>query len=165
MVVQRGTRALVILLCALAMPYVSPAQSKHASWENLNSLRAGQEIEVVDSNSNRHTGTFTGLSDDAIRLNDAKGEETIQRVSVMRVNLRGSSHRLRNTLIGAGIGAGAGAAIGPIGHHQGSAQNPNGTLIKPGQAAAAGAAIGGILGGIVGALLPSHSVLYRASSH
>lgn len=163
--VRRIARACVTLICVLAIPCVSPSQSKRSAWENLDSLRPGQKIQVVDSNSARHSGTFSGVSDDAIRLQSANGEETIQRVSVKRVVLRDNGHRTRNALIGAAIGAGAGAAIGPIGHHQGSSQNPNGTLIKPGQAAAAGTVIGGVLGGVVGALLPSRSPLYQASSH
>jgi hypothetical protein len=167
MLIRRSApvRSLFVVLCALAIPHVSLGQSNQSSWENLSSLRTGQKIEVIDTSSKKHTGTFSGVAGEAIRLNDATGEQTVQRAVVMRVNLQENRHRTRNTLIGAGIGAGAGAAIGPIGHHQGSLQNPNGTFIKPGQAAAIGAVIGAVSGAVVGALWPSHVTLYRASPH
>ncbi|MGH9710149.1 MAG: hypothetical protein ACRD37_06355, partial [Candidatus Acidiferrales bacterium] len=105
-------RGLLLVICALAMPCVSSAQSKQSSWENLSTLRAGQKIEIVETNLKKDTGTFAAVSDDGIRLNEATGEQTIPRASVMRVTLRENRHRGRNTLIGALVGAGAGAAIG-----------------------------------------------------
>ncbi|MGB7023281.1 MAG: hypothetical protein WBD73_05730 [Candidatus Acidiferrales bacterium] len=93
-------RNLMLFFCVLALPCVSSAQSSQSSWENLNTLRPGQKIEVVETNLKKDTGTFAAVSDDAIGINESTGEQSIPRASVMRVTQRQSKHRLRNTLIG-----------------------------------------------------------------
>ncbi len=155
-------RSLLLIVCALAMPCASSAQSKQSSWENLNTLQAGQKIEVVEKNLKKDTGTFAAVSDDGIRLNESTGEQTIPRVSVMRVTLRQNKHRLRNTLIGAAVGAGAGAVFGAAWTgHPGSYIRD----VSRGKGAAAWAGIGFIAGTVVGAVVPSHPTIYRASPH
>jgi hypothetical protein len=95
-----------ILVCVLGMPCVASAQ-----WENLNTLQAGQRIQVVEVNSKKDSGTFLGISDKTISLQGKSGEQTIQRQDVRSVKFMENKHRLRNTLIGATVGAGAGAGI------------------------------------------------------
>jgi hypothetical protein len=154
----------LFLICVLAMPCASWAQSNPASWENLNTLQAGEKIQVVEINSKKVSGTFVNVSDAAISLQEKASQEMVQRQDVRSVKLRKHQHRLRNTLIGAAIGAGAGAGIGTVGHRQGSLQNPNGTIISPGQGAAIGAVLGLVGGAVVGALIPSHKTIYRVKS-
>jgi len=71
----------------------------------------GQKIQVVEFNAKKHSGTFESASDSAIIIRDASGEASLQKQDVRSVELLGSNHRMRHTLIGAGVGAGAGAAI------------------------------------------------------
>ncbi len=155
-------RKLLFLICVLGISWPARAQIKPASWENLNTLQADERIEVVEMNSKKVSGRFSSVSDAAISLQEKAGQQTIRRQDVHSVKLRKHQHRLRNTLIGAAIGAGAGAGIGTAGHHQGSAQNPNGTLIKPAQGAEIGAVLGLVGGAVVGALVPSHKTIYLA---
>ncbi len=152
-------RSLLLIVCALAMPCASSAQSKQPSWGNLSTLQAGQKIEVVEKNLKKDTGTFAAVSDDGIRLNESTGEQTIPRASVMRVTLRHNKHRLRNTLIGAAVGVGAGAAIGAATYGNGRCFCSRGGL------AGFGAAIGLVGGTVVGATWPSHPTIYRATPH
>jgi hypothetical protein len=159
-------RNLLLFFCVLALPCVSSAQSSQSSWENLNTLRPGQKIEVVETNLKKDTGTFAAVSDDAIRINESGAEQSIPRGSVMRVTLRQNKHRLRNTLIGAAIGAGAGAVIAAASYHtcspsQAFCINP----IGKGGVAGIGAVIGLAGGAAVGAVIPSHPTIYRASAH
>jgi len=159
-------RNLMLFLCVLALPCVSSAQSNQSSWENLNTLRPGQKIEVVETNLKKDTGRFAAVSDDAIRINESTGEQSIPRASVMRVTLRHNKHRLRNALIGGGVGAGAGAVLAavadtPCPPMQSFCINP----ISRGGAAGIGAAAGFIPGAVVGAVIPSHPTIYRASAH
>lgn len=156
-------RKILLLLCVLALPCVSSAQSSESSWENLNALRPGQKIEVVETNLKKDTGTFAAVSDDAIRINESTGEQSIPRASVMRVTLRHNKHRLRNTLIGAAVGAGAGAVIGAASYKTCSSSCIGG--FNRGEAAGIGAAVGFIGGAAVGAVIPSHPTIYRASAH
>src|SRR5580704_7737208 len=139
-----------ILACLLAMPSVVSAQ-----WENLNTLQAGQKIQVVQ-NSKKDSGTFLSVSDNEISLQGKSGAQKIQRQDVRSVNLMVNKHRLRNTLIGAGVGAGAGAGIGA------AAWEPHGFAGGRGTGAAVGAVIGAAGGAVVGALWPSHETIYKA---
>jgi hypothetical protein len=154
-------RTFLFLMCALGIPWASWARANQSSWDNLSKLESGQKIQVVEMNSKKDSGTFLNVSETAISLRETVREQTIQRQDVRSLELMEHGHRLRNALISAGVGAGAGAAIGTVGHREGSLQNPNGTFIKPGQGAAIGAVIGLIGGAVVGVLLPSHKTIYR----
>jgi len=89
------------------------------------------------------------------------------------VKLMESKHRVRNTLVGlglgGGVGAGVGAGIGAATFHSCSSQSfciqPVGKGGSAGIAAVIGFAGGAAVGAVVGALLPSHSTIYRVTSH
>ena len=157
-------RKLLLLICVLEIPCAAWAQSKPTSWENLNRLQSNEKIQVVEINSNKISGLFSNVSDAAISLQAKGRQQTIQRPDVRSVKLMKYPHRLRNTIIGAAVGAGAGAGIGTVGHHQGSSQNPNGTLIKPAQGAEIGAVLGLVGGAVIGALVSSHKTIYQVKS-
>jgi hypothetical protein len=139
-----------ILACLLAMPSVVSAQ-----WENLNTLQAGQKIQVVQT-SKKDSGTFLSVSDKEISLQGKSGTQSIHRQDVRSVKLMENKHRLRNTLIGTAVGAGAGAGISA------AAWEPRGFAGGRGTGAAVGAVIGAVGGTIVGALWPSHETIYKA---
>jgi hypothetical protein len=65
-------------------------------------------------------------------------------------------------VICAGVGAGGGAIAGAA---AGETQKPSFEIVTTGELTAAGAVGGGVIGTIVGVLLPSHDTIYRASSH
>jgi hypothetical protein len=134
------------------------AQAVPSSWTNLNGLRAGQKIQIVEINSKKHTGIFESFSDSAISIKDAAGEASIQRQDVRTVKLMENHHRLRNILIGTGIGAGAGAGIAA------AAWESSGYLRGKGTGAALGAGLGGLGGLIVGTVVPSHDTICRAGT-
>lgn len=153
-------RKILFLICILAIPCASWAQTDRASWANLNALQAGQKIQIADMNSKKHSGTFMNVSETAISYKEtAAGEQTIQKQDVRSVKLMANKHRLRNTIILGGVGAGVGASIAA-----GSWENHGFTGGK-GTGAAVGAVIGFVGGAVVGALLPSHSTIYRVNSH
>jgi hypothetical protein len=139
-----------ILACVLGMPCVVSAQ-----WENLNTLQAGQKIQVFE-NSKKESGTFLSVSDKEISLQGKSGTQTIHRQDVRSVKLMENKHRLRNTLIGAAVGAGVGAGISA------AAWDPHGYVGGRGTGAAVGAVIGAVGGAVVGALWPSHETIYKA---
>jgi hypothetical protein len=157
-------RKLLVLICVLGIPCAAWPQSKPTSWENLNTLQCNEKIQVVEINANKISGLFSNVSDAAISLQAEGRQQTIQRPDVRSVKLMKYPHRLRNTIIGAAVGAGVGAGIGTVGHHQGSLQNPNGTLIKPAQGAEIGAVIGLVGGAVIGALVTSHKTIYQVKS-
>ena len=155
----------LLLICILGLPCVSWTQTNRASWANLSVLQVGQNIQIVDMNSKKHSGTFVNVSDTAISYQEAVGEQTIQKQDVRSVKLMENKHRLRNSLIGGAVGAGAGAGIGAAVDHPCSSQ---GLCIHPlgrGEAAGIGALVGFAGGAVVGALLPSHKMIYSVNSH
>ncbi len=93
-----------------AQPQSPP--SGESDWGNLRQLRVGDKVEVVRYNLSKLKGTFLSFSDEAISLRVGKDEVGVQRPNVFRVSSREHSKRLRNTLIGLGIGAAAGAVVG-----------------------------------------------------
>jgi hypothetical protein len=133
-----------------------------AAWDKLKKLSAGQEIQVVQNGAKSTTGNFRSVTDEAIVVSTATGEQSISRQSVLRVSSKGSGHRVRNTLIGAGIGAGAGAGIGAaVG---GCGQGVSCIGASKGEVIGVITGVGAIVGAIVGAVLPTggwHEI-YRA---
>jgi hypothetical protein len=149
----------LLLVCLLGVSCASAAQSGHSSWANLNGLRAGQKIQIVEVTREKHSGTFVSASDSGIAFNEAAGQKSVERQNVQSVKLMENRRRLRNTLLGLGAGAGAGAGIAA------AAWESHGFLGGKGDGAAVGAAIGGLSGLFVGVLWPSHHTVYTASPH
>jgi len=158
-------RKSLFLICVLGLACVSWAQTNRASWANLGGLQSGQKIEIVDMNSKKHSGTFVNVADTAISYQEAASERAIQKQDVRSVKLIENKHRLHNSLIVGALGAGAGAGIGAATEHSCSSQ---GLCIHPvgkGGAAGIGAALGFVGGAVIGALLPSHKMIYSMNSH
>jgi hypothetical protein len=166
-------RKILSLFCVLGIASAAWAETSPSSWANLSDLQAGQNIQVVDMNSKKHSGTFVNVSSAAITYQETTGEQTIQKQNVQRVKLIENRHRLRNALIGGGlgggVGAGVGAGIGAATFHSCAAQQfciqPVGKGAQTGLAALLGLAGGAVVGAVVGALWPSHTMVYRADSH
>jgi hypothetical protein len=159
-------RKIAILICLLALPSVSRADSKQASWTNLTNLHTGQKIQIIQTDSKKFSGTFVSFTDTAISYHDASGDQTIQKLNVRSVKLMQNKHRLRNTLIVAGVGAGIGAASGAAAY---KACPPEGFCIGPPHPKAVEVGVFGIIGllggAAVGALLPTHETIYDVGSH
>jgi hypothetical protein len=152
--------ALLFAVCAMGIPNVCVAQAATGSWANVSTLQSGQRIQVVKMNANKESGTVVSVSDGAIVLHEKSGEHTVQKQDIRIVKLAQNRHRLRNTLIGAAVGGGIGAGVGAV-------ANPRCTGecffdVPKGTTAAIGAAVGIIGGAVIGALWPSHVIIYRA---
>ena len=149
---MRGTiiRALVLVF----VPIFALAQTGDRSWDNLQQLRVGEKIRVVDTDMKTHDGTFLGYAPDAIALRVGTDDVGVPRDKVVRVASRESNKRLRNALIGMAIGGGAGFGIGiPLAASQGT-EGAAPTFALLGLAGlGAGAAIG--------AASPGYRTIYR----
>ncbi len=150
---------LVTTIFSVSLPAQEPG--KH-SWENLQQVRVGQKIEVVDTNLKKLKGTFLSFSEEAISLRVGKDEVGVQRPNVLRVSLREKSKRLRNALIGMAIGAGAGVAAVEICAHASSGFSCSGQDFRA-IAYAILVPVGlGVGAGIGAAFPPGYQTIYRA---
>jgi len=159
-------RRVLLLICILGASFAARAQSKAANWENLNTLRAGEKIQVRAVTKAKVTGTFLNFTEAAISIQGETGPQTIRRQDVRNVKWMRNKHRLRNALILGGVGAGAGAGIGAAAHHP-CPSTQSFCFDIGGRSLPAGiGAVAGLLGGAtVGALLPTHETLYSVSLH
>jgi hypothetical protein len=89
-------KLLTVLLCTALLSAQDP-------WSNVQAIPAGSQVRV-ETATHKPTGDVVSVSDDSIRL----GSITVPRSEVMRVYLKSTSHRKRNTIIGAAIGVGVG---------------------------------------------------------
>jgi hypothetical protein len=128
------------------------------AWDTLSSIDQGHRVRI-ETSAKKYTGAFAGASEDVIRLNAKDGQISISRNEVMRVYLQSRSSRLRNTLIGAGIGTAVGviaySTLGRLLRNEGG-QDTEARLLMPPIA----------IGAAAGAVLPTGSMkkVYDADS-
>lgn len=155
---------LVLSLGMATSPALGDDNKNQAAWDKLKQLSAGQEIQVVQNGAKSTTGNFRSVTDEAMVVSLATGEQTISRQSILRVSSKGQGHRKRNALIGAGIGAGAGLGIGAaIDSRESCASCWFGPFL-PNLGKEIFTPLGAVAGAIVGAVLPTggwHEI-YRA---
>jgi thiamine pyrophosphate-dependent acetolactate synthase large subunit-like protein len=105
-------RQFALIVGLLGIPLLSSVQTRQDSWASLNSLRAGEKIEVIETNLKKHKETFATVSDEILQLREGDADVGIKKETVMRVTVLDKNHRLRNALIIGAVGAGVGAGIG-----------------------------------------------------
>src|SRR5205814_9308656 len=140
---------LCLLIGAAPGPVLSgaPGGADQANWDKLKQLSPGEEVKIVQNDAKSFQGNFQSVSDDAIVLHIAAGDQAFPKETVLRISARGQRHRMRNALIGAGIGAGVGLGIGAAVDKPGNfLQNIGKEVFTP---------VGAIVGAIVGALVPT----------
>ena len=140
-----------ITLHLIEIPAALGAQTQQGSWSNLNRLKAGQGIEVIESSMKRHAGKFVTVTDELLTLKENGSDVSVKREDVARVSTssgpKRGEHALIGLVVGGVIGAGIGAASGSL----------------RGIAALVGVVIGAPSGAVVGAVLPAHTTVYRAA--
>jgi len=150
-------RVLSVLTLSFGISQALVAQQQ-GSWSDLNRLKAGQSIQVVETNLKRHDGKFVAATDDLLSLKEEGADISIKRNDVARVSISSGAKRGEHAVIGLLIGGAAGAGIGAL---SGSSHGFLGGSSR-GLTALAGVIIGAPSGAIVGAVLPAHTTLYRA---
>jgi len=146
------TVMIVVMFSSIGVSTVYAEQGKSAlaNWHTLRGLTPGDDIRIVLNDRKSYRAKFQSVSEESIVVRLATGDQAYERQSVFRVSAKGTSHRTRNTLIGAGIGLGGGLAIG-AGAHRVSTSNgyPYNHYMEAG---AIGGAVAGGIGAGIGAL-------------
>lgn len=141
-------------LFTLLLVPVANAQSADA-WQNLNQLRTGQKIEIVDMSLKKVHGEFTDFSEAAVTIRSGSDAITVPREEVLRISLREKSKRWRNAAIGAAIGAAVGLAVGAAidSSFSEEGEHISKTILTP---------VGAGAGAGIGSAFASHETVYRA---
>jgi hypothetical protein len=108
------------LFCTIILfPFVAAAQAP-ATWEAVKTLAPGTQIRVTSTISHKAVeGTVESVTDSDLVLSRHGDPQSFQRPQITSVSVRKSGHRIRNTLIGLGVGTAAGFLIGTaVGHAQ-----------------------------------------------
>lgn len=154
------SRSYLILLILLGVPAAVSAQKPQEQWSNLNRLKAGQGIEVIESNMKSHSGRFVTVTEDSLSFQEKGSDLSIKREDIVRVSTGSGPRRGEHALIGLVVGGGIGAAVGAMG---GSSHGFLGGSSR-GILALVGIVIGAPSGALVGAVMPAHTTVYRATS-
>src|SRR5258708_28366640 len=101
---MRLMRSMLIALASVGMVLAAPASK---TWESLGQLKAGVPIEVV-TRDHAEKGEFVSSSTESLTIHTRHGEQRFSRPEVVRVVSRTESRRMRNALIGVGVGAAIG---------------------------------------------------------
>ncbi len=143
-----GLSALILGLIVAGPHWAAEPQRDIANWDNLKQLVSGQDIQIVLNDAKSFQGKFQSVSDEALVIRLATGEQMFNRQSILRVSSKGQTHRGRNAGLGAAIGFGVGAAIG-------AATGSSDAIGGRGVPALVGAVLGLGIGVGVGVALPS----------
>ena len=80
-------RPALILVLLLGLPAALGAQTQQGSWSNLNRLKTGQGIEVIESSMKRHAGEFVNVTDEVLTLKENGSGFSIKRENESRHRL------------------------------------------------------------------------------
>jgi hypothetical protein len=157
-----NSRSYFFVVLTLGLSTALCAQKDKGSWPDLNRLKSGQRIEVIETSMKSHGGRFVAVTDDLLSLQEKGSDVSIKREDVVRVSTssgpRRGEHAVIGLVIGGAIGAGIGAAAGSSGSKTGLlAFNTRGI------AALVGIALGAPTGALVGAVIPASTTVYRVS--
>jgi hypothetical protein len=147
----------LLLVFFLGLPSMLFAQKQHGQWSDLNGLKAGQKIEVIDSKMHRWAGEFINVNDEMLTLQEGQNNVAVKREDVVRVSTSSTPKRGEHAVIGLVVGGLIGAAI------FGAATSKSGWGGAGGAGALVGVGIGVPSGALVGAVLPAHTTVYRAA--
>ena len=142
-----------LLLIALLGAGLVPAASASHDWENVTKIKPGTRVEVVAADQ-AAKGEFIACSTESLTIRTGRGEQRFARPEVIRVVSLGRSRRLRNALIGGGVGVAVALTtdktLGSYLHNESNLDARPLIWILP-----------IALGAGLGAAFPSHPVVYR----
>jgi hypothetical protein len=128
----------------------------NAGWDRVKQLPPGAEIRLNLTDQAVVTTEFQSATDDAIMVAKGAVQQTVSRAMIRRVSLKGESHRVRHVLIGLGAGAATGLVVGAVIDSHDSCKGGGFCLnFLPNAGKEVFTPLGGLVGTLVGALIPS----------
>ena len=132
------------LVTGLLLAAVCASAADTSDWSNIGGIARADEVRVIKSDGKSLRGQFSAVTTDSLVVIAGGASQTIARTDVKRVSTKKKGHRVRNTLIGAGVGTAVGAAIGASAHNdEGFFAIAEEVLIP------SGAAVGALIGAVI----------------
>jgi hypothetical protein len=129
-------------------------------WENVESLKVGQKLEVTSTQLRTIQGIYLNSSEVAIRLKTPDGEVTVMREEVFRVKSQ-EGKRKQNIFVGMVIGALSGVVLGAVADFK---DDVDGSDPGSNNGKLGGSLVGAGVGAGIGSLFAGHRVIYRAKA-
>lgn len=162
---RRGITCSLILVSALLLPSVTPAQvgaTSTGDWSALNALTPGSKLDVKLKDGRTVKGKLSGVSDTALSLSVKDKPIDLKRVDISTVHQTSAKSATKATLIGLGVGAGAGAAIGLAGSSQSDSFDKLDHAVTAGLTVL-GAGAGALTGYLIGRSGRKRVLIYQAT--
>ncbi len=106
-------RAFCAIIIACGLAYAEPT----GKWDDVARLMPTSQILVETTGSKPLQGTLESVTDDVVVIKRSEKQEPIARNSIIRLAVRTTSHRLRNSLIGLAVGTAIGIGVAAIDAH------------------------------------------------
>jgi len=126
------TRALILLPILSLTAAAQTPMANHApasKWESVKMLAPGTQIRVAVGTAKPTVGALESITDTDLVLTQGTGPQSFPRAQIGSVSVEKQGHRLRNALIGMGVGTAAGLGVGyGVGQAQGGWDTSVGTV-------------------------------------
>lgn len=109
--------AILIPMLALGAAAQTPAQTSQSQWDAMKTLTPGMEVRVAAASAKPVQGALDSVTDSALVLKQAGGSKSFDRAQVLSVSVKGKERRLRNAMIGLGVGTALGVLVGYAAKH------------------------------------------------
>jgi hypothetical protein len=129
-------------------------------WENVESLKVGQKLEVTTTQLRTVQGTYLNSSEAAIRVKTPEGEVSVMREEVFRVKSQ-QGKRKQNILVGVVVGALSGVVLGAVADYK---DDVDGSDPGSNNGKLGGSVVGAGVGAGIGSLFAGHRFIYRAKA-
>jgi len=150
-----------LLLMEMVLVSFGSAQDREEHrWENVESLRVGQKLEVTTTRLRTVQGTYLSSSEAAIRLKTSEGEVSLMREEVFRVKSQ-EGRRKQNILVGVVVGALSGVVLGAVADFK---DDVDGSDPGSNNGKLGGSLVGAGVGAGIRSLFAGHPVIYRAKA-
>jgi hypothetical protein len=142
--IMRNRIVAILLAAVVAVPAIA---ADNQEWGQLNSVKPGQRIGVVQTDGKKLEGTFAGVTDADITITAGQVVK-VPKDKVVRVYRRPRLTRIWHTAIGAGAGVVLGAVLnGTVGQYFRNEGHDTSPAVWIGAGAALGAGLGAASGG------------------
>jgi hypothetical protein len=126
-------------------------------WNRISDLHTGDRIQVIQTDGGEQVGNFAAVTAEGLTIASGPNQTRVERARVRKVVVLSRSKRLRNALIGVGIGF----AVGLVVDKTVGAYLNNESHYSGGAQALVYLAPIGLFGGI-GAAMGGHPTIYQA---